>query len=601
MAPAWVSCAASAGLTPPSGPTITRMPPLPGRPTSLSATGPAGSSSTARVVTSGSQARRDCLAAWAAAARHRARARSPRAPSQRVTQRCAAQGTITSTPPSVIRSTASGPWSPLGRACATTRTGSGRGSLRRARTLSCNVPAPAAVTTHSATSPAPSVRSARSPTARRRTVAACRPSGPSRTTVSAVSAAGPVRKTGGRESGSAAVEGIPQPGEEALLAGREPAGWRLLGPESRQLLEQGFLLLVELARRLDGHVDDQVTPARGVQVPHPQPVHGDDLAGLGSRADVEFPGPVQGLDAQGGAECGRGHRDGHRAVQVVGLALEDRVRALDDLEEEVTRRATARADLALAGQLDVGAVLDPRGDPDLDGAPGADPAVGVTFRAGPPDDRAEPAAGRARPRGHHLSEERAGDVADLATAAADVTGLRVGARRGALTGAGRADHRGVHGQVPGRAERALGQVEIHPYGGVPAPPGPAARATGGRTGPEKRVHDVAEREPGTEAARPGRTGPRQRVHAHVVHLALLGIGEHLVGLRDLLEPLLRGDVGVDVRVQFAGEPAVRLLDVLLAGVPRHTQGGVIVAGHYDPARIWPTYRATARTAPIAVG
>src|SRR5690242_16270144 len=573
-ASARASSCASAGLTPPSGPTIRMMSPAAGNSSALSATGPAGSSSTAMLavatrrassavvtgsVTSGSQARRDCLAAWAAAARHRASARSPRSPAQRVTQRCAAQGTITSTPPSVIRSTARGPRSPLGSAWATTRAGSGRGSLRRARTLSSIVPAPAAVTTHSATSPAPSVRSARSPTARRRTVAACRPSGPSRITVPAARAAGSVRKTGGREPGSAAVEGIPQPGEEALLTGREPAGRRLLGPELRQLLEQGLLLLIELGRRLDGHVDDQVTPARGVQVPDPQPVHGDDLAGLGSRADVEFPGPVQGLDAQGGAERGRGHRDGHRAVQVVGLALEDGVRALDDLQEEVTRGATARPDLALAGQLDVGTVLDPRGDPDLDGAPGANPAVGVTFRAGPPDDRAEPVAVRARPRGHHLPEERARDVADLAAAAADVTGLRVGARRGALTGAGGADHRGVHGQVPGRAERALGQVEIHPDGGVPAPPGPAARATGGRTGPEERVHDVAEREPGpAEAARPGRTGPRQRVHAHVVHLALLGIGEHLVGLRDLLEPFLRGDVGVDVRVQFAGGAPVRL-------------------------------------------
>ena len=33
-------------------------------------------------------------------------------------------------------------------------------------------------------------------------------------------------------------------------------------------------------------------------------------------------------------------------------------------------------------------------------------------------------------------------------------------------------------------------------------------------------------------------GPGERVGPEVVHLALLRVGEHLVGLRDLLEPLL---------------------------------------------------------------
>src|SRR5262249_58173338 len=105
-----------------------------------------------------------------------------------------------------------------------------------------------------------------------------------RTPTSAASAAGSLRKTGGREPGpaarSAAVEGIPEPGEEALLAGREPARRGLLGPELRQLLEQGLLLIIELGRRLDGHMDDQVAPARAVQVPHSPPLHPADLAAL---------------------------------------------------------------------------------------------------------------------------------------------------------------------------------------------------------------------------------------------------------------------------------------------------------------------------------
>src|SRR5262249_6735489 len=252
------------------------------------------------------------------------------------------------------------------------------GARPGARTPAPGGPPPAAVPPPSAPSPAPPVGSARSPTPSRRTVAACLPSGPSRTTTSAVNAAGSLKKTGGRESGpaarSAAVEGIPQPGEEPLLARCEPARRGLLSPELRQLLEQGLLLVIELGRGLDGHMDEQVTPARAVQVPHSQAVHRDDLAGLGAWADVNVPGPVQRLHAQRGAERGSGHRDGHRAVQVVGVALEDRVRPLDDLQEQVNWRSTARTDLPLAGQLDGRAVREARGIADLHCAASAGPA-----------------------------------------------------------------------------------------------------------------------------------------------------------------------------------------------------------------------------------
>src|ERR1039457_7089140 len=83
-------------------------------------------------------------------------------------------------------------------------------------------------------------------------------------------------------------------------------------------------------------------------------------------------------------------------MQVVALPLEDFVRALHDLEEQVTRRPAARADFALAGQLDVRAVLDPGRDPHLDGAPGPHPAVAVALGAGPDQHGAESAPARRR-------------------------------------------------------------------------------------------------------------------------------------------------------------------------------------------------------------
>src|SRR6266487_36889 len=147
---------------------------------------------------------------------------------------------------------------------------------------------------------------------------------------------------------------------------------------------------------------------------------------------------------------------------IVTLPLEDGVRALHDLEEQVAGRPPARADLAFAGQLDVRAVLDAGRDPHLDRPPGPHPAVAVALRAGPDQHGAVPTAARADPGHHHLADERAGDLAHLAAAAADVTGLRVGARRGALTGAGGTDHGRVHGQFPGGAERALGELQLDP-------------------------------------------------------------------------------------------------------------------------------------------
>src|SRR6202034_3667967 len=107
------------------------------------------------------------------------------------------------------------------------------------------------------------------------------------------------------------------------------------------------------------------------------------------------------------------------------LPLEDRVRALHHLEEQVTGRAAARAGLALAGQLDVRAVLDAARDPALQRPPGARRAVAVALRARAGQDGAVAAAVRAGLGGDHLAEEGLAHLADLAPPGADLAGLRV--------------------------------------------------------------------------------------------------------------------------------------------------------------------------------
>ncbi len=102
-------------------------------------------------VTSGNHARRACLAASRAVARHLASDFAARSPRQTATDRAAAHGTIRATPISVSSSTASSPRSPLGSAWTTTISGAGRGTDETERTTTSSRALPVAVTSHSAT------------------------------------------------------------------------------------------------------------------------------------------------------------------------------------------------------------------------------------------------------------------------------------------------------------------------------------------------------------------------------------------------------------------------------------------------------------------
>jgi hypothetical protein len=67
----------------------------------------------------------------------------------------------------------------------------------------------------------------------------------------------------------------------------------------------------------------------------------------------------------------------------------------------------------------------------------------------------------------------------------------------------------------------------------------------------------------------------------VVAATQLGIRQHVVGLGDVLEPLLGLGVLVDVGVVLARQPAVGPLDVGRVGIAGDSEDLVEVLGHQD--------------------
>ncbi len=280
-----------------------------------------------------------------------------------------------------------------------------------------------------------------------------------------------------------------------------------------------------------------------------------------------------------------GHRHGDLTVQVVAVAREGRVRGDVDLDVEVTGGSATGADLALVAELHPGAVVDARRDLDGQRAARPHPAVAGALAAGVGDDRAETTAGRAGTKGPDLAEERPLHVGDLALAAAGLARDRLGARRGAVAVAGRAQHRRVDLDLAGDTERGLGQLDLEPDQRVLAAAysraRPAALAGSAGLTAEEGVHDVGEREAGA-LAEVGAAA--ERVAATVVRRPLLRVGQHLVGLRDDLEPLLGLRVRVDVRVQLPGEASVGLLDGVGVRIAGDTEQGVeVLAQRWVPS------------------
>ena len=242
---------------------------------------------------------------------------------------------------------------------------------------------------------------------------------------------------------------------------------------------------------------------------------------------------VQGGHLNGGTQTGLGDGDRDGDVHVLSLAGEERV--LLDLHGHQEVAAAARARVALARNLQPLAVLHALRDAHRGGLAVAPAQL----------DRGA-AVGRAQRDGGGRVDVLAlagrglvPAVAALAAESAAGAEPRVSALRAAE----------LREEVLEAASAARGGVTTSP----------AATAV------EQVPEDVLET--CTPGAARGPTGREACTRAHgadgVVLLTLLGVGQHRVGLSDVLELLLRGRVPrVLVRVVRAGQLAVRLLDVL---------------------------------------
>jgi hypothetical protein len=273
-------------------------------------------------------------------------------------------------------------------------------------------------------------------------------------------------------------EEVPHAIEERLLLVGDVGNRKGLG----ELLHERALLRVEAGR--DDHPDEnvEVSPPPSAELGHALASKAEDAAGLGALGDGQLRlVTAEHGNLQGGTEGGLGKADRDLAEEMGAVAPEELVVRDPEDDVEVAGGATLGSPLALAGDPELGAVVDAGGNLDLERALGLDLALAVARLALLGDDAPGAAAVAARAG----DAEEALLERDLPRASAGGAGGRPGA------GSGPRARAGLAGLTPGdadlglRSERRLLERDLEVVaeigaakivGSNPAPPAPPSPA-----------------------------------------------------------------------------------------------------------------------------
>src|SRR5690242_2519202 len=170
---------------------------------------------------------------------------------------------------------------------------------------------------------------------------------------------------------------------------------RATGEGGFELFEQLLLLARQAHRRLHHHAADQVPVPAAAHRLYAAPAQAQLMAGLRLRRDGDFHLALQRGHRQLRAQRRLREADRHLAVQVVAVALEDRVLAHAHFHVEITRLGAGRTGLTLPGQANSVAVVDARGNAHRQFAHLFQASLAVAVLAGLLDGLAAAAAVRA--------------------------------------------------------------------------------------------------------------------------------------------------------------------------------------------------------------
>ena len=317
---------------------------------------------------------------------------------------------------------------------------------------------------------------------------------------------------------------------------------------------------------------------------HAAALDAQQLPALGAARNLERHRPRRRRDLDGRAERGLRVRDRDVEDEIGAAALEERRRLDLDHDEEVARRAAVVAGLALALEPHLRAALRAGGNLHGVALRHAFAAAAAAVPARRLDDRAVPAAARAR-----LREREQPLRASETTPRPPHVGQTTGAVPGSApvpwqTEQAVSTSTGTRTCTPSSESSNEMRTRVSrsfPRIGCLLARAPAAPAEH----PAEDVAEVAEVELlEAHAARSGPAPPgkpRAPASPYVSYaFRFSGVREHVVRALHLLEALLGAVVaGVAIRVVLARELAVRLLDVVVGRVLRHAEHLVRVTRH----------------------